>query len=314
MKNKGSKLILIGSISWLIISILAAFLSTFFVKNVNNQVAELDPEIKMSMQYMQVTNDDEFEKIDGTEFVKFGAYFTRDLNGDGIAEKMLGSCRSLNEKDVLFMDLNVLSNGYLKDGKITIDSSNFKYNMNMVKDSVLKYNYIKDDVKEIELKDVQNGTQKLILGDVVSNIGNNINNYSNKTYITLTGIHVADDSNHTETPISKTIEITVDWHGEINTVLETSTHSYNYDALNSKTISFNFTTRETHYKQEEQLILKDNVSNITIPELNGFAPEEVKCTNSGVNYIYNENTRKLTVTKESTVAEDGTVTSSMPRR
>ena len=237
MKNKRSKIFLIGSISWLIISILATFLSTYLFKKVDNQVAEIDPEIKMSMQYIQVTDDDEFEKIDGTEFVKFGAYFTRDLNGDGNAEKMLGSCRSLNEKDVLFMDLNVLSNGYLKNGKITINSSNFKYNMNMVKDSVLKYNYIKDDVKEIELKDVQNGTQKLILGDIVSNIGNNINNYSNKTYVTLTGTHVADDSNNTETTISKTIEITVDWHGEVTSALDTYPNYYNYDTLNTKTIS-----------------------------------------------------------------------------
>ena len=207
------------------------------------------------------------------------------------------------------MDLNVLSNGYLKDGKITINSSNFKYNMSMVKDSVLKYNYIKDDVKEIELKDVQNGTQKLILGDIVSNIGNNINNYSNKTYITLTGTHVADDSNHTETPISKTIEITVDWHGETKASLYTNTYYYNYDALNTKTISFGVTTNET----KQELLLKDNVTTFTIPELNGFAPEEVKCTNSGVSYVYDENTRTLTITKESTVSEDGTVTNSMPR-
>ena len=79
MKNKKSKISLIGSISWLIISILTAFLSTYLVKRVDNQIAEINPEIKMSMQYTQVTNDDEFEKIDGTEFVKFGAYFTRDM-------------------------------------------------------------------------------------------------------------------------------------------------------------------------------------------------------------------------------------------
>ena len=51
MKNKKSKIFLIGSISWLIISILVAFLSTFFIRNVNNEVAEIDPELKMSMQY-----------------------------------------------------------------------------------------------------------------------------------------------------------------------------------------------------------------------------------------------------------------------
>lgn len=51
MKNKRSKIFLVGSISWLIISILAAFLSTYLVKKVDNKIAEIDPEIKMSMQY-----------------------------------------------------------------------------------------------------------------------------------------------------------------------------------------------------------------------------------------------------------------------
>ena len=315
MKNKRSKLILIVSIAWFILSIVIAFLFTSFVKKVDNELTEIDKEIKMSMQYAQITeeNKDEYEKVDGTEYVRFSAYFTRDLNGDGIAEKMLGSCRSLSEKDVLFMDLNVLSNGYLKDGKITINSSNFKYNMNMVKDSVLKFNYIKNDVREIELNDVQNGTQKLFLGDVVSNIGNNVNNYSGKTYITLTGTHVADDSEHSETQISKTIEITVDWHGEVTSALDTYSSYYNYDTLDTKTISFGFTTRETHYKPEEQLILKDNITQVTIPELNGYSPEDVICTNSDVNFEYDKYTRNLTITKESTVQEDGIVTSPLSR-
>ena len=315
MKYEKSKIFLIICTFCIIISIIIAYFFSLPIKRIDSKIGQIDQEIKMSMQYAQITeeNKDKYERVENTDFVRFSTYFTRDLNNDGIAEKMLGTCRSLNQKDVLFMDLNVLSNGYLKDGKITINSSNFKYNMNMIKDSVLKNNYIKSDVKEIELNNVQNGTQKLILGDVVSNIGNNINNYSNKTYITLTGTHVADDSEHTETQISKTIELTVDWHGEVISALDTYTNYYNYDTLDTKTISFGFTTRETHYKSEEQLILKDNVSRVTIPELNGYSPEDVRCTNNDVKFEYNKDTKELTVTKESKVSEDGTVINSLSR-
>ena len=239
MKNKRSKIFLIGSIAWLILSIIAAYLSTSFIKKVDKASFQIDEEIKMSLQYEQVTNEAEFNKVDGTDFVKFGAYFTRDLNGDGYAEKLLGSCRRVNQTDTLFMDLNVLTNGYLKDGKIKITPSNFKYSMNMVKDTVLAEHYINNDVKEIKLKDVPAGTQKLILGNIIPDIKDNINNYTGTAQITLTGTHVNEDTNE-ETPISKTIEVKVDWHGETKASLRYQNDSFmlRYKDLSNNTFTF----------------------------------------------------------------------------
>lgn len=293
----------------IIILIIAMVLSTYFVKKVYNKQANLSPEILRSMNYKQITDED--SKVENTDFVKFSAFFTRDLNGDGNAEKLLGTCRNISSTDQLYIDLNVLTNGYLKDGVITINSTNFTYSMSMVKDSVLKNNYISDDVKRIELNQINAGTQKLIIGNVLAYIGDDINNYSNVSSITLTGTHVSDEG--IETPISKTVDLTVDWYGTTKTSLymnyQATTFTYYYDDLDTTTISFNFRLDEL----QKELILKENVATVSIPELNGYAPTEVKCTNSNVESNYNSETKVLELKRSSTCNENGIVTSSLSR-
>lgn len=267
--------------------------------------------------YTQIT--DENAKVENCDYVLFSAFFTRDLDLDGNAEKLLGTCKEINETDQLYIDLNVLSNGYLENGKITINGTNFNYAMNMVKDNVLKNTYISNNVKEIKLNKIEAGTQKLIIGNVVANLGNNINNYTagislddlnniskelqpqQVNTITLTGTHVADDG--TKTEISKTIPVTIDWYGTARTELFTQNSTYYYNDINSNTISINIELRETYKK----LILSENVANLTIPDLNGFAPVEVKCINSNVESQYNAETRVLSLKRKSKVDENGKV-------
>ena len=204
----------------------------------------------------------------------------------------------------------MLTNGYLKDGKITINGTNFKYSMSMVKDSVLKNNYISDDVKVIELNNVNAGTQKLIIGNIVADIGNNVNNYSSVSSVTFTGTHVSDDG--VETEISKTVDLTVDWYGEAKTELYmnygATKFSYYYDELDSTTISFNFRLDEI----QKELILKENKAVLTIPELNGYAPTEVECTNSNIESEYNNETKELTIKRNSVIDDSGIVTIALP--
>ena len=307
MNNKKLKIFLIASTMLLVVSLIVASLFTFRVKKMNDNIAEVNEEIRMSLKYTQVTNEDEFYKVEGTDYVKFGAYFTRDLNGDGIAEKLLGSCRELNQTDALFLDLNVLSNGSLKDGKIVISASNFKYSMSMIKDSVLAENYLDDDVKEIKLNEVHSGTQKLILGNIVPDIKDNINNYTGEATITLTGTHVNDVDN-TETNISKTIKLNVDWHGYINAWVNPKVFRYNFTDDPGSTIDFDIDVRE----QKNELLLKKNEVTAIIPEFNEYAPVDVKVTNDNVEYEYNNETRELRIVRTSTVEEDGKVTNSLP--
>ena len=303
MKDKRGKIVLVVILA--VIAILMLF--TYVTKKVENRTANLDSELLRSKNYAQVT--DEQSKVENTDFVKFSAFFTRDINGDGNAEKLLGTCKRAIGTDQLYMDLNVLTNGYLKDGKITINGTNFKYSMSMVKDSVLKNNYISDDVKVIELNNVNAGTQKLIIGNIIADIENNVNNYSNVSSVTLTGTHVSDDG--VETEISKTVDLTVDWYGlaktELYTKYQATTFYYNYNELDSTTISFNFRLDEI----QQELILKENEAVLTIPELNGYAPTEVKCTNSNIESEYNNETKKLTIKRSSKLNNNGIIVSEL---
>ena len=301
MKGKGKRILILSIIT----SIIVLLASIFTITKVNNKTKNIDAEILHSMNYVQITDED--SKVENTDFVKFSAFFTRDLDGDEKAEKLLGTCRNVNDTDQLYMDLNVLTNGYLKNGKITINSTNFNYSMSMVKDSVLKNNYISNNVKVIELNQVNAGTQKLIIGDVLAYIGNDINNYSKVSTITLTGTHVSDEN--VETEISKTIELTVDWHGEAKAQFRSATAYYNYDELDTETVSFSFTLDEI----QKELILEENVATITIPELNGYAPTEVKCTNSNIESEYNNDTKVLIIKRTSKCNDEGIVSSTLSR-
>lgn len=306
---------IIIAIAMVIVAVSLKITQVYNAKNV------LTPENLKASTYTQITGED--AKVENCDYVLFSAFFTRDLNGDGNAEKLLGTCKEINEPDQLYIDLNVLSNGYLENGKITINGQNFKYAMNMVKDNVLKNTYISNNVKEIELNKIEAGTQKLIIGNVIANLENNINNYTagisqndlNKVSnelkkhqvntITLTGTHVADDG--TKTEISKTIPVIIDWYGKAETNLYTQNKTYYYDNMENNTISINIKINEIY----KQLILKENILNLSIPDLKGFAPTEVKCINSNVESKYDEETKVLSIKRESQIDEDGKVISSL---
>ena len=84
---KKRKKIFIGSIIVLAIILL----SVVGYRLLNRKSIEEVPEILRSRTYEQVEEGD--EAIDGTEYVTFDAYYLRDLNGDGYAEKLRGTCR-----------------------------------------------------------------------------------------------------------------------------------------------------------------------------------------------------------------------------
>ena len=52
-----------------------------------------DSELARAMTYDQFSDED--SNVDGTDYVKFGAFFLRDINNDGYAEKIKGSVPAL---------------------------------------------------------------------------------------------------------------------------------------------------------------------------------------------------------------------------
>ena len=100
----------------------------------------ISAELAKAMTYPEVGEGE--NAVDGTDNVKFDAFFLRDINGDGYAESIRGTSKQIGEEDTLYMELNVQTAGYLKDGKIEINGENFYLQTSLPKDNELKDSYL----------------------------------------------------------------------------------------------------------------------------------------------------------------------------
>ena len=315
--SKGKKRGILIAAGIIAIIILISAIATTFYKSTQKKIALAnDPEVQRSLNYEEVQPGD--ENVDNTPYVQFDAYFLRDLDGDGYAEKIRGSSRELGQTDTLYIDINVLTNGDLENGKLTINGKNINLSTAIVEDSVVKQNYISDNTSTIEFKTIHNGTQKLLTGTIkASNFGNDTTKYSQINSITLTGTHVTDDG-ATRTEINKEVDFTVDWHGSINASIYDKSKTQNIENVvdsEKKNVTLSFYVKmieNTNYyanlNDKEALILSKTYFEGTLPELNGVKPSKVETTSTGYDFAYDEETSKFTFTKQATTNESGIVT------
>ena len=87
-----------------VIMILIALIPLCY-KNINNVIINNRPENKLAMTYPQVQTG---EESTNSQYIKFDSYFFKDLNNDGIADKVRGTCKEIGESDTLYMELEVL--------------------------------------------------------------------------------------------------------------------------------------------------------------------------------------------------------------
>lgn len=300
-------------ISAVAISILVAIVLGVFLLNRNTSTTsyEVNSEVKRASSYNEITDDD--YKIDNCEYVRFNSFFIRDLDGDGYAEKYDGTCNYIDKSATLYFDINVLTDGTLQNGKITINGKNFNLSTTLVKDEVIKNDYISTNTANILLNDINYGTQKLFSGKISANIGSNINNYSREdNTVTLTGTWVSTDGSQS-VDINKTITLKTDWYG----VTATSVYSYittSHDiasAIGTENVTLDFTVG---YKETaEELLIQKQVTEVTIPDFNGFAPTQVTVTSQNCDYEYDEETKVLTITRQVVTDNNGNITSSVSR-
>lgn len=314
MKQK--KCIVLSLIMLAIISVVA-LIAIFARKNfiTQSQSKILSAEHLRSMSYEKLTAKDEKTQ---SKNVEFSAFFTKDLDGDGNAEKVKGTCNDINSSALIHFRLSVLSKGYLEDAKIKINGENFRLDTAIVADNVISKNYIENDTKEIKLVSmVPNGTQKLIEAKVKPRI-ENINDYSNNmNTVTFTGTYVYEDNNGEEIRVSidKTINLTVDWYGTLSSEIITK-DVLNYSSeniVNSQTgnidLSFEIETREN--TEDNKLLLHSNVVKVKLPEVKGMAPVLATVNDNNVISTYNKDTQELTITREAIVDEEGNITTSL---
>ena len=301
------------------LSVVGMFLAINLKNDINKN--EIDPELARAMTYGVFTEEDEL--VSGTDNVKFNAFFLRDINNDGYAEKIKGTCKKVGDQDSLYMSINVSTEGTLKNGKIFVEANNIYFQTAIIADESIKDNYISNNTSTIDLKDLSVGTQKIIFGNVRSGdysedskkmdaIKNDVSKYSGINKVIFTGIYVTDDGE--EINVRKEVDLTVDWYNmpeaeipeKYNDKIDNENQKYDLlgmiDATN-KTINLNFNITV----QEKGNISKLQKSCIEgrLPELNGYAPISVKVEGGNVNYTYDDSTRLLSAYKEAVLNSNG---------
>lgn len=329
MRGTFKKNILITMLSLFAISGLLIGLFTYREKYVNNKVANLkEAQDLVALTYNEV-NDDSVKTVntetgeqgDICEFVEFNAFFTQDLNNDGIAERVDGACRNINDTAQLYFRFTVLSKGYLKNGKIKINGENFKLDTAIPVDTVISKSYIEPDTKQIDfVEKVQNGTQKIIASKITPRISN-INDYSkSNNTIVFEGTYVYENDlgEEVEVPVKKICNLTVDWYGTLETQISKDKPLVfsNENIVNEESgnvdLEFSVKVIEKNNYYTEGLILDSNVVEVKIPQVKGYSAINAKVTNENINFEYDEETGILRITRKSTIDENGNVTASIP--
>lgn len=328
--GKVKKFILENRVS--IVAFMALFVLTFVLVlqllneengNFGKSVKVSDPELARALTYDRFADGD--EDIGGTNNVKFSAFFLRDVDGDGYADKIKGTCREVGSDDSLFMEIEVKDEGTLKNPKVEIDGKNFYLAMSSPRDNEFKENYITSDAKVIEFNDFSAGTKKVFSGLVrsgdytysdlrTSAISDNINDMSrDDNKIVFSGTFVATDG--TELEIRKEVDLSVDWYGTMKAEVSAKTTAY-YD-LDSRVDSANgklnlVATVEVN-ETRNQLVIGKSLVEGTVPQLNGYDPLEVSCGDANVSFSYDAETRAFELIKEAIVDANRDVSLSVPR-
>ena len=284
------------------------------IKNKNSKRININNnEYRRAMTYNQVTESD--SNIDNCEYVKFSSFFIRDLDNDGYAERYDGTCNNIGKKASLYFDISVTDEGRLENGKISINGKNFYFSSTLLKDDVLKKDYIGNDVKELELNTISHGTQRLFFGTVNANIGNNINNYSTaNNQIILTGTWISDDGTKTVN-INKTVGLKIDWYGNTKTqAYQNNVIKTNHDimtAVKADGLLLNF---DVGYEEiAKELLIQKQITEITIPTLNGYDAISATVTSQNCTYDYDKESKVLTVSREAVIDDRGNILQSVSR-
>ncbi len=303
------------SIIFTMLAIIVVTITALLTSNISKKTTT-DPEILRSMEYDPVVKGQ--EAINGTEYVTFDAFFLRDLDNDGDAEGIRGTCRKVGESDTLYMELNVLTKGHIKSGTIKINNNNFYLKTAIPKDKIILENVIGNNVKEIKIGEIDSGTQIPLTGIVCSGdyssssrradaIGKDISKYSSENSIVFDGILVEDGSSE-EKSIHKEVKFNVDWHGTTKAQMPTYMSGSNRQdiskAINEEAGTFNVTHVVTIQEVNNELNIKKVHLEGEVPTLNGYPPIDVKITGIG-DIQYDTGTRKFTITREATL--DGNI-------
>ena len=268
----------------------------------SNNFIKTDAKDSLKMTYAEVGEN---ENSTESEYVKFDAYF---LGQEGeSANKVRGTEKELNDTDELYLELNVLTNGYLENGKITLTSGNYKIAREISSDNEISW----ANHNTINFNNIQNGTYKTIpilieqnVIDMGEFITYNKDNLTKENTVVFTGTHIAEDG--TRTDIEKEVKFNIDWYGSKNlNRMKSELKTYVADNKSDKVIIVFQTEMYAQNPADNDIQVPDKAAVLEgiMPLLNGYAPTSVNVidvsnTEKSLTYTYDINTRKLEVRDE----------------
>ena len=275
----------------LIIPILIILIGIFFI-NKNNNIIELESKnIKKLASYEDVLEED--KKIDGSQFVKFDAFFLIDKNNDGIADPIRGNSININKTGELWIELKVEGESILKDANIEFINNNVRlsYSGRIFDNTINTTNLTEIPVK----KEIENGNTIIFKVGVKPLLNNDINSYNAINKVKIKGTVVENGKN---TNIEKEVSYRIDWYqtslfAQIPSDYKASSTS---ELVNSdKDIKVNY---EFKTLSDVSNLLKSVNLKISIPSLNGIEPINATITGTNVTYNFDKKTGILTAKRE----------------
>ena len=286
------------------------FLVVVGMVNVNvmsNKISKLNIEGKDDSKAYKVFTDED-KKTESPD-VEFLAYFKGSTDTNGNAEMIDEISLNMGNSAKLYMTMNVMNEGYLKNGKISLNSKNMQFNTQINKNAFFAQAF-SGVTSEIKLaQNVNSGNQHTFSGTVskASEIYN-LNDYNQVITVTFSGTFVDFDGN--ETSINKVVPLKIDLTGKVQSSME-----YKQIEITPKVEDDSVKISFPVYSSEvlNELMLKENTVTAKIPTFNGYEPSEVVVNTSNIGSLYNSSDRTLTITKSSALKEDGSLVKALGR-
>ena len=196
------------------------------------------------------------------ENVKFDAYFLKDGN------KTHYLTLNTQQTSKLYFALNIMNNGYFKEGSIEIRNANYKIV------GILETSEIMQKIEEnkITLKQINYGTEAIVDMPIGIEIGNEfiLENINKESSLVLKGIYITEEGEEIE--IEKEIKINVIWTSQNELTVTNQISKYKIYEDSKKVL----VQEEIKIKQEiKSLPIAKTEIEIEVPKYEGKEPEEI---------------------------------------
>ncbi|MBO4600925.1 MAG: MucBP domain-containing protein [Bacilli bacterium] len=214
----------------LLIAILSSIIVCIKVRNIS-----YTNEIELAKYEVFNPVLDNEENIEGTDYVKFDAFFLSDEDNNGEAEGYRGISLENNKSEKLYFSLQVNGDVTLKNASISFINDNVTVSGTVPKSSAIPTSYYSDDFDTITLSDVSNGVSSFFFLNVTPSLDLDLNKFSGTNKVVLTG-QVYDNVTGETTNITK--EINYDVNVQTNGIITHYTRTNSSSEQNSFVVNY----------------------------------------------------------------------------